>query len=323
MANGIRPFRYDDEDYRILERVGHSESPEQAETAEELAVWDEIARAQSDLFERFVLERDGVARAVATLIDPHWSKGSGKLNARVWALPGDDRAELLEQGFEHLFEIARSHQPKGLVSGYRSDDAEKRAYLERSGFSETMRWPVKRLDLENSNVHAFEPGRQRALAGGVTVRTYAQERDGRTDWLERAYELDKEVMADVPLPDPYNPMPFDKFCEFMQNPKAVDLDWFFVAIDEASGEYAGLTMLFPSKMEPDKAFTGLTGVRRQFRRRGIATALKLAAFDKARAHGRRFILTDNEENNPMGQLNRAMGFRDLFSQVAVERVPAF
>ena len=56
---------------------------------------------------------------------------------------------------------------------------------------------------------------------------------------------------------------------------------------------------------------GLTGVLRSHRRRGIATAVKLPTIDFARSVGARYISTDNEENNPMYQLNLKLGFRPM------------
>ena len=46
-----------------------------------------------------------------------------------------------------------------------------------------------------------------------------------------------------------------------------------------------------------------------YRRRGIATALKLRSIEFAKAYGAKELKTDNEENNPMYQLNLSLGFR--------------
>jgi len=55
----------------------------------------------------------------------------------------------------------------------------------------------------------------------------------------------------------------------------------------------------------------LTGVVRTHRRRGVATALKVKGVEWARARGVRVIETDNEENNPMFDLNVALGYRPV------------
>jgi mycothiol synthase len=54
----------------------------------------------------------------------------------------------------------------------------------------------------------------------------------------------------------------------------------------------------------------LTAVKRAWRRRGIATALKLAQIGAARRSGLARLVTTNEERNvPMRSINDALGYR--------------
>jgi hypothetical protein len=68
-----------------------------------------------------------------------------------------------------------------------------------------------------------------------------------------------------------------------------------------------------------KLNTGLTGVLRSHRRRGIATALKVCAMSFARDYGAIEVDTDNEENNPMLQLNYQLGFRSLPAELTLHK----
>jgi GNAT superfamily N-acetyltransferase len=79
-----------------------------------------------------------------------------------------------------------------------------------------------------------------------------------------------------------------------------------VALD---GErYIGLTQFWRGEATDD-LFTGLTAVRREYRRRGVALALKVHALRFARELGAPLIYTDNDSRNaPMIALNDALGF---------------
>jgi GNAT superfamily N-acetyltransferase len=55
--------------------------------------------------------------------------------------------------------------------------------------------------------------------------------------------------------------------------------------------------------------TSFTGVFKTYRRRGIALALKVRSIQYAQSLGTRLIIANNEENNPMYQINLALGFQ--------------
>jgi len=65
------------------------------------------------------------------------------------------------------------------------------------------------------------------------------------------------------------------------------------------------------KAEPHKGWTGGLGVLKKYRRKGIATALKIKAIEKVLKKGVSEIRTDNEENNPMYKINVALGFKPV------------
>ena len=78
------------------------------------------------------------------------------------------------------------------------------------------------------------------------------------------------------------------------------------------GNYIASTDLsiYP-KSEPYKAWTGGLGVLKEYRRKGIATALKIKAIETLLKKGVTDVRTDNEENNPMYKINVALGFKPV------------
>ena len=62
---------------------------------------------------------------------------------------------------------------------------------------------------------------------------------------------------------------------------------------------------------PDFANSGLTGVRQEWRRMGIATALKVSVLRAARERGLKRLITANEENNPILGINQTLGYKPL------------
>jgi GNAT superfamily N-acetyltransferase len=89
----------------------------------------------------------------------------------------------------------------------------------------------------------------------------------------------------------------------------------FIATDQSellkseSSVWVGMSNLWLNDPAHTRLDTGLTGVVRGHRRRGIATALKIRTIEYATQLGAQSIETGNEENNPIVELNRMLGFR--------------
>ena len=57
--------------------------------------------------------------------------------------------------------------------------------------------------------------------------------------------------------------------------------------------------------------SSIIGVLKEFRRKGLATALKIKAVEVLLRKGVTQLRTDNEENNPMYKINVALGFKPV------------
>jgi GNAT superfamily N-acetyltransferase len=136
------------------------------------------------------------------------------------------------------------------------------------------------------------------------------------NWKRTYYELHVQLMRDVPQPSGTADQTFEDFITFIDGPLGADERVFFAIV---GGRPVGVTELFLSEAKPGHAATGLTGVSREHRRKGLARAMKLHAAHWAREQGITEIWADNEADNPMLKLNEQIGFRRHHELVIFER----
>ncbi|MES2459474.1 MAG: GNAT family N-acetyltransferase [Armatimonadota bacterium] len=150
---------------------------------------------------------------------------------------------------------------------------------------------------------------------GILITTLAAEQEKTQDFescLRKYYALFGEVEKDVPGRTQATPTSYEQCMEELEQP-GMQKESVFIAIH--NGEYVGLSILGRRVAEQDVRFGGpsslsqhLTGVGQDYRRRGIALALKLRTIKYAREHGFERILT-NSDNPAMRALNQRLGFR--------------
>jgi predicted GNAT superfamily acetyltransferase len=105
----------------------------------------------------------------------------------------------------------------------------------------------------------------------------------------------------------FAPPPFEQYAKSeFEDPGFLPQAW-MVALDGHAN--IGMANLFRSSDSIEILETSLIGVLRNYRRRGLATALKCKVFEMAQRMGVRQIHTWNEDNNPMFQLNLRLGIK--------------
>lgn len=165
------------------------------------------------------------------------------------------------------------------------------AFAQRFGFEEVDRQVEQIRELGDEPPPAFPPG--------VEVVTMAE----RPELLRAAYGLAVEGYADMATPWPAS-IDLD---EWLRS-EATHSGGSFVAL--ASGEIVGYSGLVRDSDNPARAEDGLTAVRRDWRRRGLATALKRAELAWAAANGIREIYTWTQRgNDAMRRVNEELGYR--------------
>jgi mycothiol synthase len=229
------------------------------------------------------------------------------LYAMVRVLPEHRRRGVGSRILEALSDHSRSLGRDSLWGRIREDADESRRFAGNRGFREAGREYEVVLDTASADVSAESPE-------GIELVSLAD----RPELVEAVHEVDCEVSADVPRPegDDFEPNTFTRWHEqYLEGPGAVP-EAMIAAL--AGGEVVGYTGLRRRGAASPIAENMLTAVRRPWRRRGIATALKREQIARARAAGIEQIFTTNDETNTgMRGVNARLGYKLAPTQIVV------
>lgn len=193
------------------------------------------------------------------------------------------------------------------------------AFLGAHGFVETSRVWDMRLSLGGVDLSPLAAAVERVAAQGVSITTLADERGRDPECVERLYDFLNALKADDPARRHFAPPAYDprEALIWFGKPYVMD-ESFFIA--KRGDEYVGVADLNLVEALPGGLGHGFTGVAREHRRRGVATALKLRAFEYARGRGYRTIRAFNHQvNAPLIALNEKLGFRSQAVYVTLEK----
>ncbi|GGL81972.1 GCN5 family acetyltransferase [Deinococcus aerolatus] len=201
----------------------------------------------------------------------------------------------------------RGHDARQARILARGDHPVAPGFLARRGFTAGKRYFTSALDVTAFDDSPYRDLPGRLAAQGARIRSLAQLRAAGTPDLDtRLHALMSDVRGDVPRDDPATPLSLQVFTDAVLGDPGLLPEAYLVA--EAGGEWIGQTVLFRSGASPELG-TGLTGVTRGWRGRGVATALKVAAIGVARGLSAPTIRTDNASDNvPMLRVNDRLGF---------------
>lgn len=263
---------------------------------------------------RLLLSKDGVDHVYCAIGQQYWSKNPDLYGFQI---EFDHHVEGIDEAVELAEKTIREFSGKEASTWYRTDKDALRASLASRGYIEGQRNPVTSLDLNAFDPVPWMAGREKLVAQGyefIDVATYA---DANPEtWKRDLWRMEMDMFQDVPLPDPFVEVPFEDWVRDLDaNP--LRFDWQFFALFD--GAPVAMVQLFANHVDPSIVHTGLTGVRREHRRRGLASALKGCVLERAKNAGVKKAYTDNEENNPMYSLNVAIGFKPEFEIVNMRR----
>jgi GNAT superfamily N-acetyltransferase len=187
-----------------------------------------------------------------------------------------------------------------------TQDPDGLAWAELRGFVEIGRDELLELELAGLEPPPLAP------PPGIEIVTWAQ----RPELARGLYEVALEAWPDIPGQDTDEVEPFDDWLRHHMQGAGDEPDAVFVAL--ADGEVVGYSKFSLSSEQPRAAHHDVTGVKRAWRGRGIAGALKRAQVAWAIERGYERLLTMNEVRNaPIQKLNRRFGYRPRPGRIRV------
>ncbi|MCO5297366.1 MAG: GNAT family N-acetyltransferase [Fimbriimonadaceae bacterium] len=300
-----------DEEYEAYAQMRNAMFPFQPTDGPAMRTSEERSPPAAGM-ERYLLARDEAFLGAGIVMQAYFFEAPGLFIADVFVPPG--RAEVFASIHERV--AARAHElgARRVRTMVSSLVPECIAVLEARGYEEVERFPVTCLELETFDPSPFG-GTDLGEIDIVPLTRFIERHPD--DWLPRIWRFDMELSRDMPFQEKWAEIPLETYRGQYVDVPSFDPALHFVAL---SGEVlAGITMLNIVPSDPTLLGTGLTGVHRAYRRRGLATALKLRAFEAARARGVARIVTENESSNPMLDLNVRLGFRPVYDEVVLAR----
>ena len=213
--------------------------------------------------------------------------------------------------YEKMLEEVKAFKCNGLymsIYDHPNYDETKKILI-KNGFKNEFNVRESSLNLSKMNLDTYLPLLEKLDQKGITFHDAKVELSTLANHYVKLEELHWTYSQDFPMPEGIV-MTRGSFDHFMKYQKLFEDKRYGIEIIAVDGEkYIGSTdiHIYP-KSDPYKAWTGGLGVLREYRRQGIATALKVKALNKLQEKGIKLVRTDNEESNPMYLINVSLGF---------------
>ncbi len=281
-------------------RIRNTVAPENTDSLEQIA-W-QAATYPGDGARFLALDTDGTAVGTATA-GRIWMYGPEheRYWLGIWVLPAVRRRGLGSALFVAASDVTRAAGKTGFQTELSEVHEEGHSFLANRGFVETERNKMVRLELAGMTPPAAPP------PVGILLTTLAE----RPELVTGVHATALEAFPDIPSADePMDVGTLDAFIARDVDRVGIPKDAFYVAVDEVTGAVAGYASLIYDAASTTVAYHDMTAVRRAYRGRGIATALKRATIAWAIEHGLDALDTGNDDDNaPMRAVNAALGYR--------------
>ena len=311
----IRAFEWSEHDYEGYASLRRMAWPDDPTSVEALRDWD--ARWGEDRFRRRYVAMDpdthGSINGVVQLSSMLFSDDPRRFRILMFAHPSYEVRGVRDLLYRSVVDdLARDHPDAVSIEGYAMEtEPEAIAWYERRGYRKTLIERFSRLDTAAFEEHRFAATIASVEGSGIAITDLGSLLSRDRGALVAAHALANELTRDVPANERMTLPPFDEWRRLFVDTREFLPGAYILALDH--GRMVGQSQIVADLSTDELYRTDLTGTLRPYRRRGIATAMKVRAIGEIRgrtaASGKAPIIeTDNAVENPMYQLNLRLGF---------------
>ena len=298
----LRGFNDSDADYQALVELENQTWPDTPTTVE---AQRGMAAARPDIrWEQRVCEIDGFVAGFGSCGEAFWLGEPGAFHVYVVVNPAHRRQGIGSRILRDLLKQVPPADMQTLNSVCREDPIGGLKFLQAHGFMETGRDADAELDLaEFDIVRLAETCKDPSPA---RFRPLAPLTESCPDWMERFRDLAYRIQAEAVAPEPLEKPSARQFAEEHLNARDFNPYLCWIALD--GSDWIGMTELRATADDDTAVQAFRTGVDRAWRRRGVATALKLHAFGSAKAQGYAKVVAYGDPDSAVGHIHRKLGF---------------
>jgi len=315
-----REFRETDRDAMVAERNAQVHELQRG-TAEEWREFEQIDPPKDQL--RVVVESEDGAPASGFAIGPSGFSPhpDGALFGDVSTFRAHRKRGIGGELLRVLESEARRRKAPRILSGTSVAFEGALEWATKRGYREIGRRIESYIDVPAFDERPHQAVLERVEHSGIRLTTVTELLRGKdADATERfwhgLWEAEAPMWDDVPWATPTPHWPYEKFKRMAVDSGRMVQDATIVALD--GDAIAAFTMT--GKRGSDRGYTWMTGTGRDYRGRGLATALKLKMLAAAKAAGLRAMLTTNDEpNKAMRGINAKLGYVMLPAHVELEK----
>ena len=314
----LKKREFEPSDYQKLSEIYNANYPDYQRSVEELRSRDESVDKTKYYLQRYAFsEKDAIVGFgdlghVPDMFNP------SKYWMTILVDPKSQGKGVASAIYESLRDKLTELNAVGTWAGSRENLPRLTAFYEKRGFEEKQRVWESRLDVSKADPSRFQDYTEKTRREGIMITSLAHERKTDPEALVKLHELVQTIAADIPQPEPFTPVSFEQWEAFeIKNPSLLP-EGYMIAKD--GSKYVGLSTVWRIDKEPRGLGQGNTGVRPEYRGRGIAIALKLSVIGYARRNGYTRVKTWNDSiNAPMLAVNIKLGFKREIGWLTLEK----